>query len=88
MKLIDLNKNDVFKIVNFEEICDKMQTRFASLGINKSDLGQILHKGFFGPVEVEFAGSKIAIGRKMAQKIEVKKFDCPIFDNTTKKEKK
>jgi len=81
MKLIELNKGDVFKIVNFENICDNMKTRFNSMGIDKNKMGQILHKGFFGPIEVEFDNSKIAIGRKMAKKIEVKKYECPLFRN-------
>ena len=81
MKLIELNKNDVFKIINFENVCDNMKTRFNSMGITKNIMGQVLHKGFFGPIEVEFNNSKIAIGRKMAKKIEVKKYECPLFGN-------
>ena len=82
MKLIELNKHDVFKIVDFDEICDNMKQRFISMGINKNTMGQVLHKGFFGPIEVEFDNSKIAIGRKMAKKISVKKYECPILDNS------
>ena len=81
MKLIELNKNDVFKIVNFDDICDNMKTRFNSLGITKNCMGQVLHKGFFGPIDVEFDSRKLAIGRKMAKKIEVKKYSCPLFRN-------
>ena len=81
MKLNELEKNDVFKVIDFGEICDKMKIRFNSMGITKNSIGQVLHKGFFGPIEVEFNNSKIAIGRKMAKKIEVKKFECPLFDN-------
>jgi len=85
MKLIELNKNDVFKIVNFDDICDNMKTRFNSMGINKQTMGQILHKGFFGPIEIEFDNIKLAIGRKMAKKIEVKKYSCPLFDEKNQK---
>ena len=81
MKLIELNKNDVFKIVDFGEVCDNMKQRFASMGVNKNSMGQILHKGFFGPIDIEFDNRKIAIGRKMAKKIEVKKYSCPLFGN-------
>jgi ferrous iron transport protein A len=81
MKLIELNKHDVFKIVDFGEVCDEMKQRFASMGVNKNAMGQVIHKGFFGPIEIEFNGSKIAIGRKMAKKIEVKKYECPLFKN-------
>jgi len=81
MKLSDLKKNDVFKIVDFGDVCEDMQKRLISLGANKNKMGQILNKGFFGPIEVEFDGTKIAIGRKMAKKIEVKHYECPIFKN-------
>ena len=80
MKLIDLKKGDVFKIVDFDNICNNMKERLSSMGASKNSMGQVLHKGFFGPIEVEFNGSKIAIGRKMAKKIEVKKYECPIFN--------
>ena len=80
MKLIELNKHDVFKIVDFGDVCDEMQHRLISLGADKNKMGQVIHKGFFGPIEVEFDNSKIAIGRKMAKKIEVKKYDCPLFN--------
>ena len=79
MKLIDLNKGDVFKIISFDDVCENMKERLSSMGASKNSMGQILHKGFFGPIEVEFNGSKIAIGRKMAKKIEVKKYSCPLF---------
>jgi ferrous iron transport protein A len=79
MKLIDLNKGDVFKIISFDDVCENMKKRLSSMGASKNSMGQILHKGFFGPIEVEFNGSKIAIGRKMAKKIEVKKYSCPLF---------
>jgi len=80
MKLSDLKKNEVFKIIDFGDVCDDMKKRFLSLGIKKNSIGQILNKGFFGPIEVEFDGTKIAIGRKMAKKIEVKTYECPIFN--------
>ena len=50
------------------------------MGALKNSMGQIIHKSFFGPIEVEFNGSKIAIGRKMAKKIEVKRYSCPLFE--------
>ena len=79
MKLIDLYKGDVFKIISFDDVCENMKERLSSMGASKNSMGQVLHKGFFGPIEVEFNGSKIAIGRKMAKKIEVKKYSCPLF---------
>jgi Fe2+ transport system protein FeoA len=79
MKLIDLNKHDVFKIVSFDDVCENMKERLSSMGASKNSMGQVLHKGFFGPIEVEFNGSKIGIGRKMAKKIEVKRYECPLI---------
>jgi ferrous iron transport protein A len=81
MKLSELNKNDVFKIIDFGNVCDDMQKRLISLGANKNKMGQVLNKGFFGPIEVDLDGTKIAIGRGMAKKIEVKYYECPIFNN-------
>jgi ferrous iron transport protein A len=80
MKLIELKKNDVFKIIDFGDVCEDMQKRLISLGANKNKIAQILNKGFFGPIEIDFNGTKIAIGRGMAKKIEVKKYECPIFN--------
>ena len=84
MKLIELNKHDVFKIVDFGEVCDKMKNRLISMGVDKNSMGQVLHKGFFGPIEIEFNNSKLGVGRKMAKKIEVKKYECPIFLDNSK----
>jgi Fe2+ transport system protein FeoA len=81
MKLIELNKNDVFKIVSFDDVCTNVKERLSSMGASKNSMGQVLHKSFLGPIEVEFNGNKIGIGRKMAKKIEVKKYECPIFNS-------
>ena len=80
MKLIELQKNTIFKIVKFDDICDNMKERFNSMNIKKGSIGRILNKGFFGPIEIEVDDSKLAIGRKMASKIEVKSLECPIFE--------
>jgi Fe2+ transport system protein FeoA len=78
-RLIDLKNGDVFKIVGFDESCGNFKHRLADLGIAKGQLGQILNKSFFGPVEIDLEGRKIALGRGMAKKIYVKKFECPIL---------
>ncbi|NPA55696.1 MAG: ferrous iron transport protein A [Epsilonproteobacteria bacterium] len=80
MKLIDLQKNDIFKITDLDEVCDHVKGRLLALGADKKSIAQVLHKGFFGPIEIEINNSKIAIGRKMAKKIGVKKLSCPLLD--------
>ena len=77
--LNDLKKSDVFKITDFDESCKNFKGRLRDLGIHKGQIGQILNKSFFGPVEIEIDGRKLAIGKGMSKKIFVKKFDCPIL---------
>ena len=79
ISLNELKKGDVFKIVDFDESCGNFKNRLIDLGIHKGQMGQILNKSFFGPIEIDIDGKKIAIGRGMSKKIYVKKFDCPIF---------
>ena len=79
LRLIDLKKGDVFKIVGFDESCSNFKNRLRDLGIHKNQMGQLLNKSFFGPIEIDIDGKKIAIGRGMSKKIYVKKFDCPIL---------
>ena len=79
LTLSDLKKGDVFKIVDFDESCGNFKQRLIDLGIHKGQMGQILNKSFFGPIEIDLDGRKIAIGRGMSKKIYVKKFECPIL---------
>ena len=79
ISLNELKKGDVFKIVDFDESCGNFKNRLIDLGIHKGQMGQILNKSFFGPIEIDIDGKKIAIGRGMSKKIYVKKFDCPIL---------
>ena len=78
-RLIDLKRGDVFKIIGFDKSCGNFRQRLISLGIHKGQIGQILNKSLFGPVEIDIEGRKLAIGRGMAKKIYVKKFECPIL---------
>jgi Fe2+ transport system protein FeoA len=78
-RLIDLKSGDVFKIVGFDESCKNFKQRLQELGIKKGELGQVINKSFFGPIEIDIDGRKVAIGRGMAKKINVKKFECPIL---------
>ena len=79
LALRDLKKNDVFKIIDFDESCGNFKNRLRDLGIHKGQIGQILNKSFFGPVEIEIDDRKLAIGKGMSKKIFVKKFECPIL---------
>ena len=79
LRLIDLKTGDVFKIIGFDESCGNFKQRLIDLGIHKNQMGQILNKSFFGPIEIEIDGRKVAIGRGMSKKIYVKKFECPIL---------
>ena len=79
MKLVDLKKNEVLKIVEFEEDCENLKQRLMDLGLSKGIIAQVANESFFGPIEIDIDGRKIAIGRGMAKKIKVKKFECPIL---------
>ena len=79
LSLNDLKKNDVFKITDFDDSCGNFKYRLQDLGIHKGQMGQVLNKSFFGPVEIEIDARKIAIGKGMSKKIFVKKFECPIL---------
>jgi len=72
-------KNDVFKIVGFDRSCGNFKQRLLDLGIAKGQIGQIINKSFFGPIEVDIEGRKLALGRGMSKKIYVKKFECPVL---------
>jgi len=77
--LAELKKGDVFKIVDFDKSCGNFKHRLNDLGISKGQIGQIINKSIFGPVEVDIEGRKLALGRGMTKKIFVKKFECPIL---------
>jgi len=79
LTLNDLKKDEVFKIIDFDESCGNFKHRLRDLGVHRGQIGQILNKSFFGPIEIEINDRKIAIGRGMSKKIFVKKFECPIL---------
>jgi len=67
-KLLDLKKGDVFKIMGFDDSCKNFKQRLIDLGIHKGQMGQVINKSFFGPLEIDIDGRKIGIGRGMAKK--------------------
>jgi len=79
LTLAELKKGDVFKIVDFDESCGNFKNRMRDLSIHKGQLGQIINKSLFGPIEIDIDGRKVAIGRGMSRKIYVKRFECPIL---------
>jgi len=77
LTLANLKKGDVFKIIGFDKSCGNFKYRLNDLGINKGQIGQVLNKSLFGPIEVDIEGRKLALGRGMTKKIYVRKFECP-----------
>jgi Fe2+ transport system protein FeoA len=77
--LAQLKKNDVFKIVGFDKSCENFKYRLLELGISKGQIGQVINKSFFGPIEVDIEGRKLAVGKGMSKKIYIKKFECPVL---------
>ena len=73
MRLIEAKSGDIVKIVGFEGECDEFKCRLSAMGFMIGDIIKILNKGFFGPVQIEANGAKIALCRGQAQKILVKK---------------
>ncbi|MRJ06706.1 MAG: ferrous iron transport protein A [Epsilonproteobacteria bacterium] len=79
MKLSQLKQGDIFKVTGFLTDCSHFRRRMESLGIGKGTIGQVVVKSFWGPLEVDFNGRKLALGKGIAKKIEVKKLECPLF---------
>ena len=73
MRLIEAKSKDIVKIVGFEGECDEFKCRLSAMGFMIGDIIKVVHKGFFGPVQIEANGRKIALCRGQAQKILVKK---------------
>ena len=76
MKLSDLKKDSIFKIVDFDG-CESLKDRLSAMNIKKGTIARVVNKGLFGPIEIDIDGNKIAIGKRMAKKIEVKELNCP-----------
>jgi Fe2+ transport system protein FeoA len=79
VKLADLKKGDIFKIVEFQSECPNFLERMAGMGVYPGARGEVLVKSLWGPIEIDLEGRKLALGRGIAKKIEVKKLECPLF---------
>ncbi|SMC09546.1 FeoA family protein [Nitratiruptor tergarcus] len=73
MKLSDTKSGDIVKVVSFENECNEMQCKLEAMGFRRGDIVKVLQKSFFGPIQVEANGTKIALCRGQAKKIEVEK---------------
>ncbi len=73
MKLSEAKSGDIVRVVSFENECDEMQCKLEAMGFRRGDIVKIVNKSFFGPIQVEANGAKIALCRGQAKKIEVEK---------------
>jgi len=73
MKLIDAKSGEIVKIVGFNGECDEFKCKLSAMGFMIGDEIKVLHKGFFGPIQIEANGIKIGLCRGQAKKILVKK---------------
>ncbi|BCD62123.1 ferrous iron transport protein A [Nitratiruptor sp. YY08-26] len=73
MKLSDTKSGDIVRVVSFENECNEMQCKLEAMGFRRGDIVKVLQKSFFGPIQVEANGTKIALCRGQAKKIEVEK---------------
>lgn len=79
MRLSDLRQGDIFKITQFFSDCPHFQRRIEGLGLRKGAIGRVVTKSFWGPIEVDLEGRKVAVGRGVAKKIEVRRLECPLL---------
>lgn|GEM_PF-1185829 len=83
VRLQELQRGDIFKIVKFHNECPNFKERMKGLGIYRGAIGEVVTKSLWGPIEIDLEGRKIALGRGIAKKIEVKRLECPLFPNST-----
>ncbi len=73
MKLSDAKSGDWLKVLAIEHDCDEYACKLEAMGLRKGDMIKVLNKSFFGPVQIEVNGAKIALCRAQAKKIDVEK---------------
>ncbi len=73
MRLIDAKNGDLVRVVGFEGGCDEFKCHLHAMGFMIGDVVKIVHRGFFGPIQVESKGAKVALCRGQAEKILVEK---------------
>ena len=73
MKLSAAKSGDVLRVIGFESECDEFRCKLESMGFRRGDIIKVINKGFFGPIQVEVNGAKLALCRGQADKIEVEK---------------
>lgn len=73
MKLSQAKPGDVVRVLGFEGFCDGFRCRLEAMGLHIGDVITIEEKAIFGPLTVVVGGVKLAIGRKQADRIQIKK---------------
>ncbi len=73
MKLSEAKSGDTVRILRIEHDCDEFACKLEAMGLRKGDIVKVLNKGFFGPIQVEVGGAKLALCRGQAKKIDVEK---------------
>ncbi len=73
MKLSDTRQGDLVRVVGFAKECDEFKCKLEAMGLRRGDVVEVQNKSFFGPIQIEVNGAKIALCRGQAQKIEVEK---------------
>ncbi len=73
MKLIEAKNGDIVKVIGYDGECDEFKCHLNAMGFIIGDIIKVLNKGFFGPIQIEANGTKIAMCRGQAEKILVEK---------------
>jgi len=73
MKLSDAKQGELVRVIGFERDCDEFKCKLEAMGLRRGDIVKVATKSFFGPIQVEVNGAKIALCRGQAQKIKVEK---------------
>ncbi|NPA04301.1 MAG: ferrous iron transport protein A [Epsilonproteobacteria bacterium] len=68
MKLSEAKTGSWVRIVDFE---GEFKNRLVDIGLGRGSVVKVVGKTFFGPLQVEVDGRKIALCRGQAKKIEV-----------------
>lgn len=72
MRLIEAKVGDLVEIEEFlAPFCD-VSTRICSMGVSRGEVARVFANSFFSPVLLDIGGSKIAISRTEAKKIQIK----------------
>ncbi|BAF69882.1 FeoA family protein [Nitratiruptor sp. SB155-2] len=71
MKLSEARQGSQVRVLGFEKDCDEFKCKLESMGLRRGDVVYVQNKSFFGPIQIEVNGTKIALCRGQADKIRV-----------------